>query len=318
MREERDAARRERANDRRTKPIKPSPAKLWILSDLHLEAVPHPDAFDPPRPDFDVLVCAGDVWEGRTDLACAFLRQLAGDRPVVFVMGNHEHWNGEIEENLTEARLWAEANDVTLLEGEEATIEGTRPDNTPFGPVRFVGCTLWSDYRLAGAGADPRAETGEAVMVQHMDDHGGGEHWLTVADAIALHERSRARLTELIEAHGTEMGGTEAHDDPAVPLVVVTHHAPHPDCLSPERRGTWAAGNGASDLSELTDRGTVALWVHGHLHGRTALRRPAPGDGDNGNDASDPTAPTGSRIVQNAAGPRFHNPAFDERLVIEV
>ena len=308
MREERDAARRERANDRRTKPIERSPMKLWILSDLHLEAVPHPDAFDPPRPDFDVLVCAGDVWEGRTDLAFPFLRQLAGDRPVVFVMGNHEHWNGEIEENLTEARLWAEANDVTLLEGEEATIEGTRPDNTPFGPVRFVGCTLWSDYRLAGAGADPRAETGEAVMVRHDDEHGGGEHWLTVADAIALHEQSRARLTDLIEAH----------TDAGVPLVVVTHHAPHPDCLPVGRRGTWAAGNGTSDLSELTDRGTVELWVHGHLHGRTDLRRPAPGNGDAETGTAALAAPTGTRIVQNAAGPRFHNVAFDEGLVIEI
>ncbi len=38
--------------------------RLWILSDLHLEAVPHPEAFRPIRPAFDVLVVAGDVWEG--------------------------------------------------------------------------------------------------------------------------------------------------------------------------------------------------------------------------------------------------------------
>ena len=45
--------------------------RLWILSDLHLEAMPYPERFQPaPRP-FDVLVAAGDVWEGSVRRACA-------------------------------------------------------------------------------------------------------------------------------------------------------------------------------------------------------------------------------------------------------
>lgn len=256
--------------------------KLWLLSDLHLESVPHPDAFDPPRPDFDVLVCPGDVWQGRTDLAFETLRRLAGDKPVVAVMGNHEHWNGEVEENLAEARLWAKAKDVTLLEGEEATIAG----------VRFVGATLWSDYALAGPAVDRRAETGEAVLVRAADgDPDEADHWLTAADAAAMHRTARAKLTELIDAH----------DDPDVPLVVVTHHAPHPDCIDPDLLGQWPAGNGASDLGELTDAGRVALWAHGHIH-----------------DSDDRIRLGGTRIVRNPAGSRFSNAAFDDGLVIAV
>ena len=34
------------------------------MSDLHLEAVRYPEAFQPERPGFDVLIVAGDVWEG--------------------------------------------------------------------------------------------------------------------------------------------------------------------------------------------------------------------------------------------------------------
>jgi Icc-related predicted phosphoesterase len=86
-----------------------------------------------------------------------------------------------------------------------------------------------------------------------------------------------------------------------MPLVVVTHHAPLPDCLTPAMRGAWKAGNSASDLSHLTDSGKAALWVHGHIHA-----------------SKDITRPGGTRILCNPAGPRFFNPAFDEGLVVAV
>lgn len=85
------------------------------------------------------------------------------------------------------------------------------------------------------------------------------------------------------------------------PLVVVTHHAPHPLCLPAAHRAGWVAGNSASDLSHLTDGGRIALWVHGHVHHTVALSRPG-----------------GTRIVCNAAGPGFGNLQFREELVVEV
>ncbi|MEN3168777.1 metallophosphoesterase [Gluconobacter sp. OJB] len=66
--------------------------RLWVLSDLHLEAVPFPDGYDPVRPEFDVLVAAGDLWRGEPEKAVATLNRLAGGRPAVFVAGNHEAW----------------------------------------------------------------------------------------------------------------------------------------------------------------------------------------------------------------------------------
>ncbi len=49
--------------------------KLWILSDLHLEAVAFPQAFKPAPPDFDVLIVAGDVCEGDSDTALRVVRR---------------------------------------------------------------------------------------------------------------------------------------------------------------------------------------------------------------------------------------------------
>ncbi|MGN6097542.1 MAG: metallophosphoesterase [Bosea sp. (in: a-proteobacteria)] len=247
--------------------------RLWILSDLHFETIPYPEAFDPARPDFDVLVAAGDIWEADTLRAFRFLRALAGSKPIVFVMGNHEHWNGEINENLAAAKLLAAQSGISLLEESSVDIAG----------CHFVGATLWSDYNLAGD-PNPRAETGEQVDVQHA---GGGSHLITVGDARRHHVRSRSRLGELLS------------QPVSLPKVVVTHHAPHPDCLTGTDRGTCAAGNSASDLSDLTDQGKAALWIHGHVHSSVNIQRP-----------------NGTRIICNPAGPLFCNTAFDERLVV--
>lgn len=246
------------------------------MSDLHLETLPYPDAFNPARPAFDVLVAAGDIWEGDCNRAFKMLTDLAQGKPVIFVMGNHEHWNGVLDEDLAQAKLLARQHGVTLLDGEAVTIAG----------CHFVGGTLWTNYALAGAASEPRAETGEQIDIVHD----GGTHLITVGDAIKLHAETRSTLENLI-----------ADADDALPLVVVTHHAPHPDCVPQSALGTWRAGNIASDLSHLTDTGRVTLWVHGHTHHCIDLMRPG-----------------GTRIVANMPGPAFFNPEFNETLVITV
>lgn len=250
--------------------------KLWIMSDLHLESVPYPGAFAPARPDFDVLVAAGDIWQADVRRGLDLLARLAGGKPVVFVMGNHEHWKGVLGDDLREAKIIAQDAGVTLLDGEAVTVAG----------CRFAGATLWTDYELAGELADMQAPTGELIA---MAD-GSAPRPFTVADSAAVHATAKAQLAAIVAA-----------DPSPLPLVVVTHHAPHPDCLPLDTRGTWAAGNCASDLSELTDSGRAALWVHGHIHA-----------------SIDMTRPNGTRILCNPAGPMFSNPRFNETLVVEL
>ncbi len=249
-------------------------AKLWIMSDLHLETVPYPEAFKPVRPDFDVLVAAGDIWEGNVLLGFQLLLRIAGGKPVVFAMGNHEHWDGILSEDLRTAKAVARKHRVTLLDGNAATIAG----------CRFVGATLWSDYSLAGD-VDPRSETGEKIDIVHD----GQRRRITVADVCKLHSQAHDQLWSLT-----------AEASP-LPVVVVTHHAPHPDCVPPAHCNSWAAGNSASDLTALIDSGRVTLWVHGHLHHSIDMVRP-----------------NGTRILCNPAGPWFSNTAFSESLVVEL
>ncbi|BCB22559.1 metallophosphoesterase [Bosea sp. ANAM02] len=248
--------------------------KLWILSDLHLESVPFPGAFRPTPPDFDVLVSAGDIWSGDPKRGFETLRKLAGNKPVATVLGNHEYFKGEVESTIASARKLAKAAGVNLLEGNAVDIRG----------VRFVGCTLWTDYTLGGD-LNLDAPTGEAISVSA----GGAQRPLRISEVQVLHRRARERLSTLLEVDGND------------PIVVVTHHAPHPACLRPAELGTWVGGNCASDLSELTDAGRAALWIFGHIHRNTDERRPG-----------------GTRLLSNPAGARFSNQAFDEHLVVDL
>jgi len=64
--------------------------RLWIMSDLQLETVRHLDAYRPRCAGFDILVVAGDVWEGSSARALAAVARLAQGKPAMFVLGNHE------------------------------------------------------------------------------------------------------------------------------------------------------------------------------------------------------------------------------------
>lgn len=245
--------------------------KLWVMSDLHLEAVPRPEVYRPRCASFDVLVAAGDVQHGSAQ-AIATVARLAQGKPAVFVLGNHEPWHRELGAERAAAR-----HRVVLLDDVEASLAG----------VRFVGGTLWADGRLGGQDTAPGQITGELV---HVAGDGSGTRLITSGDQAAMHARTRG----VVEA-------ALAGPRDGRPVVVVTHHAPHPLCVPAAYRQHWVAGNAASDLSHLTDTGRAALWVHGHLHETVDLVRPG-----------------GTRILCNPAGPRFGNAAFRDDLVVEV
>lgn len=217
-------------------------ARLWVLSDLHLETAPFPDAYDPPRPAFDVLVAAGDIWEGEPEKAVATIARLAEGRPSVLVGGNHEAWGMTPARCLDRLKRAAKRVNVTVLDGDAAVIAG----------VRFIGATLWADGLLSGLHLRPHEATGEGVR------RPDGQGTITHGDEIALHEVQRARIASMLG---------EAPAD-GLPIVVVTHHAPLVDRVPAALRVHAGAGLFASDLSELMTRHRIALWVHGHIHAR--------------------------------------------------
>jgi hypothetical protein len=78
--------------------------RLWIVSDQHTELtrgwdLPSPNA----RPDFDVMVVAGDLIT-RAERGVRWLLERVTDRPVIYVPGNHEFYGVDIDLTVEKAR----------------------------------------------------------------------------------------------------------------------------------------------------------------------------------------------------------------------
>lgn len=225
--------------------------RLWILSDLHISpSDARAGYWRDVIPDADVAVVAGDVCEG-VELSIGWLATaIAPHMPVVAVLGNHELYGEEVPSAYAHARRYAEARGVHLLQDSEVEIGG----------LRFLGCTLWTDYRLYAGGNRAGREAAEHAA-KSLPDH--RQIWMDqIADGM---------VARLMRPHDARQMHRESYDwlDRTMdsrPTVVVTHHAPHPMSVAPRWQGDAVTPAYVSDLSSLIDRRQPALWVHGHTH----------------------------------------------------
>jgi len=209
--------------------------RIRIYSDLHLEFAP----FVPPANDADTIVLAGDIANGAAGIEWA---RETFKGPVIYLAGNHEYYEGQFEAVQAAMGAAARKRSVELLDCSEAVVDG----------VRFLGCTLWTDYSLA-----PQAER-PAVMesARKLNPDYQLIRWSARAfepeDAIALCARHRAWLAAALAAPFP--GKT----------VVITHFAPHPRSIAPAYAGHRANPGFVLDLEDMM--GSAALWIHGHTH----------------------------------------------------
>lgn len=251
---------------------------LQIVSDLHLSLWP----FELPATDADVVVVAGDVARPRE--AMAWLTGIG--RPVLYVAGNHEFYGGSIDGTRAELKRLAAGTLVRVLDDDEVEIDG----------VRFLGNTLWTDFRLVGEGSRRDRAVAEATRFvrdfTRIRASESGERLFTVDDSVALFDAHARWLRERLA------------DTRAGPTVVITHHAPSPASIHPRFASSLVNVAFASDLGALFDRSRVRLWVHGHMH-----------------DSFDYVL-NGTRVVCNprgyAKGGIAENRMFDPKLIVSV
>ena len=80
--------------------------KVLILSDLHLEFAP----FEPePGLEFDVVILAGDI-HSPAKRAVQWAADRFRGKPVVYLLGNHEYYDGRLDTTLAEARRETEGS----------------------------------------------------------------------------------------------------------------------------------------------------------------------------------------------------------------
>jgi Calcineurin-like phosphoesterase len=248
--------------------------KIQLLSDLHLESNPHFQAM--PTPGADVLVLAGDIGSyqpgskltalGIPDFGLGRFSPLpvaeggaAWPVPVLFLPGNHEYDGLEFEEAHARLRETCERLGMIWLERETVLLGG----------VRFVGCTLWTDFdALAGIIPQTRSQAADSQLTQQLQAR---EKAFRAANFYLKKNHSFQNGQPMLADGWREEGLKHQQwlrDALAIPFdgptVMVTHFAP--SLLSADPRYGLNAGTAGfcNDLDGLL--GSARLWLHGHLH----------------------------------------------------
>ncbi|WP_323002669.1 metallophosphoesterase [Denitromonas sp.] len=263
--------------------------KIALQSDLHFEfsgngwTIP-----DDISSQCEVLVLAGDIHSapyGVDEIARSIAQQHGIE--VVCVAGNHEYYGERLPSMLRKMRdASAHLPGVHFLENDAVILGG----------VRFLGCTLWTDFRLYGGGETKQRAMDAAGLymndfrlIRMSDKHPARPELLHPGDTAAWHKQSLkwldARLSEPFDGQ----------------TVVVTHHLPSIQSVPERFRDNIISAAFASDLDAFIERHQPALWLHGHTHSHADYLIGK------------------TRVVANPRGyPREQDTGFDPDLVLEV
>ena len=246
------------------------PVNIQLLSDLHLESNPHFSAH--PVPGADLLVLAGDIGSYQPgsqlgllhieDFGLARFSPLPVERggagwptPVFFIPGNHEYDGLDFDEARLRLQETCARLGIVWLERESINLQG----------VRFIGCTLWTDF---DALTNEAARRGDVTLGEQLKARDkamrAANFYLTKNHSLrggapmladAVREQSLQSQQWLRQALAEPFDG---------PTVVVSHFAP--SLLSADPRyglgpGTAGFCNSLDDLLPMAQ-----LWLHGHLH----------------------------------------------------
>jgi predicted phosphodiesterase len=214
--------------------------RIWLLSDLHMELTRGWDL--PPagaRPDYDVLVVAGDLIT-RMERGVKWLLERVTDRPVLYIGGNHEAYGVDIDVTLEKARAVAAGTSIHVLENESIEIDS----------VTFLGAVGWTDFNLFGDTERAMRVAGDVMNDYRKIRISNYTRRLRPAHTLARHMETRAFLQR--ELSTPRVG----------PRVVVTHHGFHAEAV---RRGHEHEEISASYTSN-AGIGGADLWLYGHTH----------------------------------------------------
>lgn len=224
--------------------------RFALYSDLHLDLILHQKgtlAWTPPALDVDLVILAGDIGNHTHGLewASKAFQSAPASPEILYVAGNHEYYDAHLGmlDELQQPR-W-ERLGVHFLEKRTYEWRG----------VRFLGCTLWSAFDLYGV---DKASAYMSIAKNGINDYcliyaHGGKH-LAPRDTLDLHYKAVRWLdAELAKPFDGK-------------TVVITHFAPHRECVAPQHQGSDVSPYFVTDLSWLMERHRIDVWCHGHTH----------------------------------------------------
>ena len=238
-----------------------APIKISLHSDLHLEEAlqqPFDDESIIASGQADVFVLAGDINNGVYSIDYAEAVARKNNKPVIFVAGNHEYYDQDLGAQLAQFREEsAQRKNVYFLEQDAVTIQN----------VRFLGCTLWSDFTLYEK-EDPGNSTFYMNSVKNQ-----------ITDFYAINIKGRKIVAEdmaRMQKSCVKWLKEQLAIPHSGPTVVITHFAPVPGCIEDKWKTTPPDFNPMSpyfinDLTGLIDQWQPDYWLYGHTHSNIQL-----------------------------------------------
>lgn len=274
--------------------------RLLILSDLHLEF--GTSLTLPPEFEYDAVVLAGDIHSpGREAVQWAQRDSTFGGKPVVLMPGNREFYGCDLQAELDEMRRVAAGSNVHVLDRDSVIVAG----------VRFLGCTLWTDFMLPIRQADGSGDSDVGRALAEANRRLNDFQLIELPAAIKNQYRERQmkrmlRAEDTLAQHWTDRSWLQRQLSSPFegPTVVVTHHAPAAGSVAKCYAADWLTPAFVTDLPDSFFE-VPRLWVHGHTHSPFAYERGA---------CTVVSNPRGYRLSDDS----FENPVFSSGYVVEV
>lgn len=253
--------------------------RLLIFSDLHREflVTSRREQNFPTLPDpdtYDIVIAAGDIDTGTK--GARWLLESFPNKPIVYVPGNHEFYNHDINEvNAALEALHREHDDFYFLNPGAVVING----------IVFIGACVWSDLKLKGYNDLMDYEVERSIADFRVIKNGNRR--FTAEDMRALNKLH----TEYIDMELAHLK--------RVKPVVITHFVPTQLCISPRFQNDPLNPYFTNDLDELMGDYEYPLHIFGHTHDRFDIEHPY-----------------GTRVISNPLGyPGEHNDTYEWKIV---
>ena len=215
-------------------------------------------------PSSRVLILAGDLSNSLLDTVGTIKDAARIYEHVVFVEGNHDHYQSEVKGDVEDNHVFLKDtlrtfDNVTHLDGMNSLLL----DGTLF--IGALGWYDWQGYVDRGISADlARARWNSGSNDARYVDFGKFKD----PGVLALHQRELLRQQVI-----------DAQEDPQVQdIVVVTHTSPDPELME------WIPGNdnwnyltpsymnsGMSVVRDADIQGKIRHWIYGHTHERKVM-----------------------------------------------
>lgn len=237
--------------------------KLALVSDVHLEFAD----WYPSNPDqADVLLLAGDIMLAsdlngtyKSERFKEFLTNCKREyKDVIYIMGNHEHYNGDFATSHELLREACDINSIDFLDKEVATINN----------VTFIGGTLWTDMNKE----DPKTMNQISYLMNDFRIIQNSNKTTSFKDTKGNFQQRYSKFSpeDCVEDHKAFLKVIDdtITSNPTGTFVVVGHHAPSKRSTKPGYEKDLIVGGAySSDLDEfILSHPQIKVWVHGHTH----------------------------------------------------